>query len=174
MKFECIKYRCWGVVKRIMISIVTSWHWRCQWSWILSQCTCRPITLCILKCKLNSDRSRILKHKFISAKKVVSDRPTLVDFPICLVNSVLKLPINWREFKLQKNCTVINAAHLEFFFLAGWKNVWLVHASYSLPRYQAVKLTLFTPWYYSKSCAAYPIMASDLYKIDLLWHHWLL
>ena len=62
------------------------------------------------------------------AKKVLSDSPGLVDFAIGLVISVLKLP-------------------------DGQKRVWglvkmtcgLVNASYSLPEWQAVKLTFFAP-----------------------------
>ena len=53
------------------------------------------------------------------AKKVVSDRPGLVDFTIRLVNSVLKLPIGkvnfGVEFKLYKNCQVSNPAHQKVF-----------------------------------------------------------
>ena len=52
------------------------------------------------------------------AKKLVSDRPRLVDFAIVLVNSVLSLPDGqvtfFEEFKLQKNCE-INSAHQNVF-----------------------------------------------------------
>ena len=46
------------------------------------------------------------------AKKVVSDRPGLVDFVIGLVNiSVINLPDGqvkcFEEFKLQKNCEIV-------------------------------------------------------------------
>ena len=44
------------------------------------------------------------------AKKVVSDRPGLVDFAIRLVNSVINLPDGQVKFfedsKLQKNCEI--------------------------------------------------------------------
>ena len=52
------------------------------------------------------------------AKKLVSDRPRVVDFAIVLVNSVLNLPDGqvtfFEEFKLQKNCE-INSAHQNVF-----------------------------------------------------------
>ena len=52
------------------------------------------------------------------AKKLVSDRPMVVDFAIVLVNSVLNLPDGqvtfFEEFKLQKNCE-INSAHQNVF-----------------------------------------------------------
>ena len=67
----------------------------------------------------------------------MSDSPGLVDFAIGSVNSVLNLPNGkvkfFEEFKLHKNC-VINEM-----------NFGLVHASYSFPKWQAVKLTFFVP-----------------------------
>ena len=46
------------------------------------------------------------------------------------------------EFKLQ----IYNPAHQIFFFRAVKETLRLVHARYSLPKWQTVKLTFFTPW----------------------------
>ena len=91
----------------------------------------------------------LAKHYYQRAKKVVSDSPGLVEFAIGLVIFVLNLPDGQvlfflRKFKLQKDCNQ-----------SCWsKSVWglvemtcgLVHASYSLPEWQAVQLTFFAPW----------------------------
>ena len=75
------------------------------------------------------------------AKKVVSDSPRLVDFAIGLVNSVLNLPIGqveyFEEFNLQKNCEIKKCWGL-FEMTFGQ-----VNASFSLPEWQAVKMTFF-------------------------------
>ena len=90
----------------------------------------------------------------------MSDSPGLVDFSIGLVNSVVNLPdgqVKYSEqFNLHKNCE-INSAH---------QNIWglvemtfgfsLVNASYSLPKWQGVKMTFFAPC----SC-----MAFSVYKV---------
>ena len=73
------------------------------------------------------------------AKKVVSDSPGLMDFAIGLVNSS---EIFFRNSSNGR--TVINPAHQIFFGLVEM-TFGLVHASYSLPEWQAVKLTLFAP-----------------------------
>ena len=79
------------------------------------------------------------------AKKVVSDSPGLVDFVIGLVNSVINLPngqVNFfEEFKLQKNCE-INLLVKTFLGLVE-KRFGLVNVSFSLPEWQAVKMTFF-------------------------------
>ena len=79
----------------------------------------------------------------------MSDSPGLVDFAIGLVNSVLNLPNGqvkfFEEFKLHKNC-VINPAHQNVLGLVEI-NFGKAHASYSLPDWQAVKLTFFEPCY---------------------------
>lgn len=94
----------------------------------------------LLQNKLNTDVQR--------AKKLASDSPGLVDFAIGLVNSVLNLPDGqvkiFEEFKLHKNC-VINPAYQNDLGLVEM-NFGLVHASYSLPKWQPVKLTFFAPW----------------------------
>ena len=73
------------------------------------------------------------------AKKEVSDSPGQVDFAIGLVNSVLYLPDGqvkfFEEFKLQKNCE-INLLIKTF--------LGLVNVSFSLPEWQAVKMTFFS------------------------------
>ena len=79
----------------------------------------------------------------------MSNSPGLVNFAIGLVNSVLNLPNGqvkfFGEFKLHKNC-VINPAHQKVLGLAEI-NFGQVHASYSLPDWQAVKVTFFAPCY---------------------------
>ena len=78
----------------------------------------------------------------------MSDSPGLVDFAIGLVNSVLNLPDGqvkfFEEFKLQKNCEInllikTSMGLVEMIF-------GLVYASFSLPEWQAVKMTFFVPW----------------------------
>ena len=77
----------------------------------------------------------------------MSDIPGLVDFAIGLVNSVFKLPDGQvkfcEEFNLQKNCE-INSAHQKFLELVEM-TFGLVYASFSLPEWQAVKMTFFAP-----------------------------
>ena len=73
------------------------------------------------------------------AKKVVSDSPGLVGFAIGLVNSV----INCEESKLQRNCE-INLLIKTFLGLVGMM-FGLVNVSFSLPEWQAVKVTFFAP-----------------------------
>ena len=81
------------------------------------------------------------------AKKVMSNSPGLVDFTIGLVIFVLNLPDRqvfvFGKFKLQKDCNqscqskrVLGLVEMTF---------GLVHASYSLPEWQAVKLTFLAP-----------------------------
>ena len=78
----------------------------------------------------------------------MSDSPGLVDFAIGLVNSVINLPdgqVNFfEEFKLQKNCE-INLLIKTFFGLVEMI-FGLVNVSFSLPKWQAVKMTFFAPW----------------------------
>ena len=77
------------------------------------------------------------------ARKVVSDNLGLVDFAIGLVNSVLNLlDVQVRffeEFKLQKNCEI----HLLIETFLGLVEMMfgLVNVSFSLPKWQAVKMT---------------------------------
>ena len=81
------------------------------------------------------------------AKKVVSDSPGLVDFAIALVSSVINLPDRqvkvFEEFKLQKYCQ-INLLIKTFLGLVEMM-FGLVHVSFSLPKWQAVKMTFFAP-----------------------------
>ena len=85
------------------------------------------------------------------AKKVVSDSLGLVDFAVGLVNSVLNLPDQqviffwvggWGNSNYRR--TVINPGHQIFWGLVEM-TFGLVHASYCLPEWQAVKLTFFAP-----------------------------
>ena len=78
----------------------------------------------------------------------MSDSPGLVDIAIGLVNSVINLPdgqVNFfEEFKLQKNCE-INLLIKTFLRLVEMTSG-LVNVSFSLPEWQAVKMTFFAPW----------------------------
>ena len=76
------------------------------------------------------------------AKKVVSDSTGLVDFAMWPVNSVLDLPDGQVTF--WGNSSTI-------FFGLGEMTFGLIHVSYSLLKWQAVKLTFFAPctcWLY--------------------------
>ena len=71
-----------------------------------------------------------------------------MDFAIGLVNSVINVPDEqvkfFEEFKLQKNCE-INLLIKTFWVLVEMI-FGLVNVRFSLPEWQAVKLTFFTPW----------------------------
>ena len=75
---------------------------------------------------------------------MVSDSPGLVDFATGLVNSVLNLPDGQEKFSGE--FTVINPAHQKNFFGLYKVTLGLVYSSYSLPKWQAAKLTFFAPW----------------------------
>ena len=90
----------------------------------------------------------LLCHKLNQrAKKAVFDSPGLVDFVIGLENSVLNLPDGqvkcFEEFKLQKNCEI----NLLIKTLLGLVEMMfgLVNVSFSLPEWQAVKMTFCAP-----------------------------
>ena len=102
----------------------------------------------------NTSYKSLLVTKIISffksqcAMKFVSNNLPLVDCAIGLVNSLLNLPAGqvkfFGEFKLQKNC--IQSCSSNIFFKAVKETLRLVRARYSLPKWQAVKLTFFTTW----------------------------
>ena len=77
----------------------------------------------------------------------MSDNSGLVDFAIGLVNSVINLPdrqvTSFEEFKLQKNCEI--SLLIKTFLRLVEMMFGLVNVSFSLPEWQAVKLTLFAP-----------------------------
>ena len=77
----------------------------------------------------------------------MSDSPGLVDFAIRLVNSAINLSDGqvkfFEEFKLQKNCE-INLLNKTFLGLVE-KMFGLVNVSFSLPEWQAVRMTFFAP-----------------------------
>ena len=81
------------------------------------------------------------------AKKVLSDSPGLADFATGLVNSVINLPdgqVNFfEEFKLQKNCEI--SLLIKTFFGLVEMIFGLVNVSFSLPEWQAVKMTFLAP-----------------------------
>ena len=81
------------------------------------------------------------------AKKVVFDSPGLVNFAIALVSSVINLPDRqvkvFEEFKLQKY-SQINLLIKTFLELVEMM-FGLVNVSFSLPEWQAVKMTFFAP-----------------------------
>ena len=70
-----------------------------------------------------------------------------MDFAIGLVNSVLNLPDGqikyFEEFNLQKNCET-NSVHQKILGLVEMI-FGLVNASFSLAKWQAVKMTFFAP-----------------------------
>ena len=67
-----------------------------------------------------------------------------MDFAIGLVNSVLNLPdghvMFFEEFKLTKSCGINSACQKAFEMMFGFVNV-----SFSLPKWQAVKMIFFAP-----------------------------
>ena len=77
----------------------------------------------------------------------MSDNSGLVDFAIGQVNSVINLPDRqvtfFEEFKLQKNCEI--SLLIKTFLRLVEMMFGLVNVSFSLPEWQAVKLTLFAP-----------------------------
>ena len=94
----------------------------------------------------------------------MSNSPELVDFAIGLtMNSVLNLPDgqvkSFEEFKLQKNCE-INSPHQNVFGLVEM-TFGLVYASFSLPEWQALKMTFFAPW----KCSANVKCSTILYSL---------
>ena len=85
-----------------------------------------------------------------SANKVVSNSPRLVDFVIGLVNSVLNLPDGqvkyFEEFNLKKNSEINIILLIQKLGGLVEMTFGLVNASFSLPEWQAVKMTFFAPW----------------------------
>ena len=80
----------------------------------------------------------------------MSDSPGRVDFAIGLVIFVLNLPdgqvlVFFWKFKLQKDCN--QSCQSKRILGLVEMTCGLVHASYSLPEWQAVKLTFFAPWF---------------------------
>ena len=77
----------------------------------------------------------------------MSDSPGLVDFAIRLVNSVINLSDGqvsfFEELKLQKNCEI--SLLIKTFFGLVEMIFGLVNVSFSLPDWQAVKMTFFPP-----------------------------
>ena len=71
----------------------------------------------------------------------MSDSPGRVDFAIGLMNSVIRRVKFFEEFELQKNCE-INLPIKTFLGLAEMM-FGLVNVSFSLPQWQAVKVTFF-------------------------------
>ena len=78
----------------------------------------------------------------------MSNSPGLVDFAIRLVNSVLNLPDGqvkfFEEFKLQTNYE-INLLIKTFLGLVEMM-FGLINVSFSLPEWQAAKMTFFAPY----------------------------
>ena len=80
------------------------------------------------------------------AKKVVSHSLGLVDFAIGLVCSVFKLPDGQLKFfgEIKSQRTESN---LLIMLQVVEMTFGLLHASFSLPKWQAVKLPFFSPWW---------------------------
>ena len=93
-------------------------------------------------------RTPLFLSAYQRAKKVVSDSLGLVDFAIGLVFFVL-CPTGkccfFGKFKLQKDCYQSCQSKRALGIVE--MTCWLVHAIYSLPEWQAVKLTFFAPWH---------------------------
>ena len=90
----------------------------------------------------------------------------LVDFAIGIVNSVTNLPDGqvkfFEEFKLQKNCEI----NLLIKTLLGLVEMMfgLVNVSFSLTKWQAVKMTFFAPRLaFTEKESFYSILVSPLY-----------
>ena len=83
------------------------------------------------------------------AKKLSSDSPGLVDFAIGLVNSVLNLPNGQVKFfwgiQITEELWNHYSAHQNVFGLVEM-TFGLIYASFSLPEWQALKMTFFAPW----------------------------
>ena len=78
----------------------------------------------------------------------MSDSPGPVGFAIGLVNSVINLPdrqeMFFEESKLQRNCEINLLIKT---FLGPVEMMFgLVNVSFSLPKWQVVKVTFFAPW----------------------------
>ena len=103
------------------------------------------------------------------AKKVLSNSPGLVDFAIGLVNSVLYLPDGQMKlkFKLQKNCG-INLLIKTFLGLVEMI-FGLVNVSFSMPEWQAVKMTFFAPRFKSEHLQSRCL--STLLAYNLMFGH---
>ena len=82
------------------------------------------------------------------AKKVVSDSLGLVDFAIGLVNFVLNFPdgqVNYfEEFNFYRR-TLKSILLIKMFLGLLEMTFGLVYANFSLPKWQALKMTFFAP-----------------------------
>ena len=94
----------------------------------------------------------------------MSDSPRLVDFGFGLVNSVLNLPdgqVNFfGKFKLQTDCNQSCQSKRVLGLVEVTRG--LVHASYSLPEWQSVKLTFFAPYHHNIVCMYASVLCSVL------------
>ena len=108
-----------------------------------------------LSCPTTTSFQAICRASFLTAtackqcaKKVVSDSPGLVDFAVGLVFLFLTCPMGkccfLGKFKLQKDC--YQSCQSKGFFGLIEMTCGLLHAIYSLPEWQGVKLTFFAPW----------------------------
>ena len=92
---------------------------------------------------------------------MVSNSLGLVDFAIGPVDSVLNLPdgqvIFFEEFEEQKNCEINSALQKALGLVEMMSG--LVNVSFSLPEWQAVKMTFFAPY-----------MRAELYCCVMLFH----
>ena len=100
-----------------------------------------------------------MSQSFISqrAKKVGSDSPGLVHFSIRLVIFVLNLPnckvLFWGEIQIHVITEGLQSILLIKKVLELVEMTYrLVHASYGLPEWQAVKLTFFAPCLLKSFC----------------------
>ena len=125
---------------------------------------CLSLSLC---CSI----SQMTKMCFHHVKKVASDSPGLLHFAIGLVNSVLNLPNGqvkyFEEFNLL-NCEINNfLMNTIIVFIKKFEGLTemtfgLVNASFTLPEWQAVKITFFAPWFFV------------FFRITIIMHNFLL
>ena len=103
----------------------------------------------------------------------MSDSLGLVDFAIGLVIIVLNLPDGQ---VLLVGEIVINPANQKGFLGLVEMTRGLVDASYSLPKWQAVKLTFFAPWSHTKIVRTLPLdvfltaSGPSLHPLNLVYH----
>ena len=134
------------------------WNQRTIWA------TCTIVVQCIHVCcgsKLYSGQNfftRLILHFLCllspnnysqRAKKVLSDSPGLVDFAIGLMNSVFNLPDGqwWFLRNSMNRRTVKSILQVKKFLGLVEMMSGLVNASSSLPKWQAVKMIFFAPWF---------------------------
>ena len=125
-------------------------------------------------CKGKGETSFLLSSIPQRAKKIVSDSLGLVDFATGLVFFFLTCPTGkccfLGKFKLQKDC--YQSCQSKRVLGLVEMTCGLVHAIYSLPEWQAVKLTFFAPWS-PLPFLSFPIPSQfPPYRLGIDWQNW--